>query len=169
MTRIPHDDRRQFIRFHVTVPARYRILSGMGSGQYVESVQVYEKSSSPGGLGGVAAWEDALTKNLGAGGLCLRADSELKVGTALEVELDMRPKASLVLLEARVAWVHKSAALKSWLVGIEYLELRDEAREALAGYAAEYVIDEAKKNPEKGAQILKNVFGQVLNIKPGKP
>ena len=155
MTRIPHDDRRQLIRFQVTVPARYRILSRTGSGQYVDSVQVYEKGSSPGGLGGTAAWEDALTRNLGVGGLCLRADTELKVGTELEVELDMRPKADPVLLEARVAWVHKSEALKSWLVGIEYLELRDKAREALAGYAAEYVMDEAKKDPAKGAQPSK--------------
>lgn len=169
MTRIPHDDRRQFIRFQITVPARYRVLSAIGSGQYVESVQVYEAPTSPGGLGGTAAWQDALTKNLGAGGLCLRADTELKVGTELEVELDMRPKAGLVLLEARVAWVHKSEALKSWLVGIDYLELRDEAREALAGYAAEYVMDEAKKNPDKGAQILKSVFGQVMKTKPAKP
>ena len=155
MTRIPHGERRQFIRFQVTVPARYRILSRMGSGQYVESVQVYEEPTSPGGLGGAAAWEDALTKNLGAGGLCLRADTELKVGTELEVELDMRPKAGLVLLEARVVWVHKSEALKSWLVGIDYLELRDDTRETLAGYAAEYVMDEANKDPAKGAQPSK--------------
>ncbi len=120
------DERRRYPRFHLKINAKYRVL---------DPEEVFK-------LG--------ITRNISAEGICFESEEELRRGTHVSLEVDLRDKMPAVTLVGEIRWFRESKApgskKKKYVNGVKLLDIQesDEGRflkyycdrmvEKLAGY-----------------------------------
>ncbi len=82
------------------------------------SVQLLAASDEPTPQGKTMA-SDA--RDVSAGGLCLRVDRQLPVGSSLDLWIRVAGRSGTFLLRGKVKWVNENAD-GDYLMGIEFLE-----------------------------------------------
>ncbi len=80
----------------------------------------------------------ALTKNIGAGGVCLLAEEYLTPGTRLNLELRLPDRSEAIRCQVEVIWsqpVGMGSAAYQNEVGVEYIQIDSKQRTLLNQYA----------------------------------
>ncbi len=116
---------RQYLRLDATVWVRYRTIPNLGSaGSRENSRRAF-----------------AMTANISGGGLLLKTDNELLVGTLLELEIDMPTVDEPILALGRV--VHRRGGH-----GIEFVLIDGRDRDAIV----RYIFNVVRRSHSSGTQ-----------------
>lgn len=108
------DERRRFIRLNINAEIKYSIIPQ-------EALQYHSK-----------------TKDIGAGGICLLADTLLKTGDMLTLEISLPEDPPNIHAVGRVVWV-KSFSIADeknvrYDAGVEFTEITDPERKKINKY-----------------------------------
>jgi len=76
----------------------------------------------------------ALVKEISAGGMRFVSNNFLPVFALLKIELLPNSDIPLISLTARVAWIEKLPYNESFLIGVEFLNIRNQDRFRIADY-----------------------------------
>jgi hypothetical protein len=103
------------------------------------------------------------SKNISVGGLYLIYDKEIPQGTILRIEMDIQD--SMVPPENIKSKVQRCKEVRDKIygIGIEFVDISDEMREAISRYVEEHIHDEPLSDEE---QYLINNYIYDIKMKP---
>ncbi len=106
------DEKRRTHRLNIQLPARYRVAHPD------------------------MEFTDAVILNINVKGVCLIIDEELKLGTEVEIQVDL-PDQSPLILTAHVIWVKASENQNEYATGVQVLDtMSEDASKFVRFYAA---------------------------------
>ncbi len=114
-----HPERRRFLRIPDGVRVRYMV---------------------PLDFSGIK-WETE-TENIGAGGIRIKRDKEIKKGTIVAIELELlvsKEKEEIVRTMARVVWCEKIAGEDEYSVGLEFVLHDKDVQGKIARFVNEHI------------------------------
>ena len=114
-------DRRQFFRINTKLTTRYTIR-------------------------GTGRTHQALTKNVGEGGVCFVATESVNEGQDLDMEITLPIRSAPIKFSGRVAWpsVSTTSDSKYHEVGVQYMEIDDKERALMVQWARMNAVPEAE-------------------------
>ncbi len=89
--------------------------------------------------------------NISASGLAIEVDSKIKVGEFIEVKLFLSSCVAVILLYGKVVYCKKNTRDNSsspYLIGIDYINLKDEDREILIKHIVKRQMQQIRENKE---------------------
>ncbi len=89
--------------------------------------------------------------NISASGLAIEVDSKIKVGEFIEVKLFLSSCISVILLYGKVVYCKSNTQDNSsspYLIGIDYINLKDEDREILIKHIVKRQMQQIRENKE---------------------
>ena len=137
MNKIQQKERRKFIRLKAYHLAKYRLLS---------TKETHPKFI----LAGI--------KDIGAGGICLRAKEAIPISSLIEVEIKFPALATPIFTIAKVVWAKKISRHKIYEVGAQFVEIEESTRR---------VIDERVKFVHEKTKAESKSFWEKLFSQKG--
>ena len=85
---------------------------------------------------------EAVTKNIGGGGICLTTKEKLEVGDRLVLEIEL-PEKEIISSKGRVVWINEFEIIgvqtqKGFYAGVEFLNITEEDRAKVEKCVYEY-------------------------------
>ncbi len=114
-------ERRRFPRLSHKTSLQYRNLSANGNG------------SAP------SAMKGTVTKDISAGGVRMMTDRFMPLDSKVKVEFSLSSNVKSISAEAKIAWVQKMPYNENFLVGLEFVDIKHEARVEVIRYVNERV------------------------------
>lgn len=104
------EERRKYRRLHAYHLVKYRVISAEKEGETV--------------LASLA--------NIGGGGICLRSEESLPVGSTVQVSINLPQFPQPVTSIARVVWTKKLKSAQMYECGLQFIEIEDMLRSKIA-------------------------------------
>ena len=111
------EERRKFVRLNINVEINYTVITHPPHKQFVIPTK---------------------SKNIGAGGICLISEQELRAGELLKLEIRLPEDPPVIYALGKVAWVKPFSLAteksKRFDMGVEFIEISPEDKQKINKY-----------------------------------